>query len=92
MRMQLCRTKFQKSCILLAKIGIKRFPGKSPVKSREKSGKITGDRYGEGERGRERERERERSGLSRQPLGAAYGCLLGLAHTRARAHTHTTDG
>ena len=41
MRMQLCRTKFRKSCILLAKNWIKCFPGDNPVKSRRKSWKIS---------------------------------------------------
>ena len=41
MRMQLYRTKFPKSCVLLAKKWIKCFSEKIPVKSRKKSGLIT---------------------------------------------------
>ena len=36
MRMQLFRTNFRKSCMLLAKNWIKSFPGKNPVKLRGK--------------------------------------------------------
>ena len=38
MRIQLCRTKFRKSCILLAKNWMTCFPGENPVKNLTKRG------------------------------------------------------